>query len=126
MLKLFYIVVAIAGILFIDCWFSLVTSCYPIDEAATNSAYSQYHCTAFDGPVFILLRWFLKLLHDYENKFVAGFTIVLAFSTIGLWFSTRHLWIVTKAAVDLANREFISSHRPKMRLKHAWFTEQLA
>jgi hypothetical protein len=99
-----------------------------------HSAAAQYdypeHCSAFNGPLWaIVVFGLLKtdiFLKAYEHELVAGFTVVLAVSTIGLWLSTRHLWGVTKTAVDLANKEFISTHRPRVRLKHAWFTDQTA
>jgi hypothetical protein len=75
---------------------------------------------------------------------VAMFTLVLAFSTVGLWAATiglyrageRQLKLVkdnanqqssdTQATIALARAEFLSTHRPRMRLKHAWFTDQTA
>jgi hypothetical protein len=61
---------------------------------------------------------------------VAFFTFVLAASTISLWlvtwFGGRRQSRQTRESIKLARDEFVSAHRPKMRLKHAWFTDQLA
>ncbi|MGB9113906.1 hypothetical protein [Bradyrhizobium sp.] len=69
---------------------------------------------------------------------VAFFTFWLAISTVGLGISTVLLWAAgekqfrharrtsiiqsrdMKASIDLARSEFISSHRPKIRIKHVW------
>jgi hypothetical protein len=51
---------------------------------------------------------------------VAIFTGVLAVSTIGLWVATIGLYFAGKSQLKLARDEFISSHRPKLRLKHIW------
>jgi len=48
------------------------------------------------------------------DVWVAAFTGVLAFSTIGLWFVT---WIAANAALrqaTLSREEFISTHRPRL------------
>src|SRR6185437_10531726 len=117
----------VAMFLVFDLAYSLLSTCQPIHSAQPGNSDYQNYCTLFGGifVTFILIpiAYFLKI---YEHELIAGFTIVLALSTIGLWLSTRHLWEVTKAAVDLANKEFLSSHRPRMRLKHAWFTDQTA
>src|SRR5215831_7403906 len=49
-----------------------------------------------------------------SEVWVAVFTAILAFSTIGLWFVT---WIAANAAlrqVTLSREEFISAHRPRL------------
>jgi hypothetical protein len=64
------------------------------------------------------------LIRDGE-AITAFFTVVLGVSTIGLWASTWHLWGVTKDSVDLARKEFLSSHRPQIRIKHVQMTSKL-
>jgi len=63
----------------------------------------------------------------FYTKALAWFTAVLAVSTIGLWAVT---WLAGRrqsrdmqASIKLARDEFNSSHRPKIRLKHAWFAD---
>jgi hypothetical protein len=53
---------------------------------------------------------------------VAFFTFVLAVSTIGLWGATVALYAAGRNQLQLARDEFLSSHRPRMRLKHVWLT----
>jgi hypothetical protein len=116
--------------LIFECEISWMATCEAVnDNTAANYDYIK-HCTAFGGPVVSILYFILVqtglFLKSYEHELIAGFTVILAISTIGLWLSTKHLWTTTKAAVELANREFVSTHRPRMRLKHAWFMDQTA
>jgi hypothetical protein len=57
---------------------------------------------------------------------VALFTLVLAFANIGMWFATIGLYQGNKSQLRLARDEFLSSHRPRMRLKHMWLTHDTA
>jgi hypothetical protein len=68
-----------------------------------------------------LIFWW-KHSFDKPDAYVALFTAILAISTIALWVSTRNLWKASRDQLDLARSEFISTHRPRMRIKHAWFT----
>src|SRR6266702_6255497 len=76
--------------LFVECTISLLATCdAPSPPYATK-------CTAFSGPMssaiyfgFPRLVIFLK---EYEHELIAGFTIVLASSTILLWIATHRLW----------------------------------
>jgi hypothetical protein len=52
---------------------------------------------------------------------VAFFTLVLAFANIGMWIATIGLYRSNKNQLRLAREEFLSSHRPLLRLKHIWF-----
>lgn len=70
------------------------------------------------------LEWIARSTHEYEGLITAAFTVVLAVFTGRLWLSTEKLWGVTNDSVQLATREFISAHRPKMRLKHIWLTDE--
>jgi hypothetical protein len=116
-----------AMLLVFDESYSLLSTCQPINISTANYGSDENHCTAFGGIILGSgLTYVVHFLHNYEQELIAGFTIVLAVSTIGLWLSTKHLWETTRSAVELANREFASTHRPRMRLKHAWFTDQTA
>jgi len=67
---------------------------------------------------------------------LAIFTAVLAISTIGLWFtavwSGRKQFRQTQDSIALTRDEFLSTHRPKIRVKHVvlstplWQGERLA
>jgi len=49
---------------------------------------------------------------------VAVFTLVLACSTIGLGVATLFLYLAGRRQLRLARDEFLSTHRPKIRIKH--------
>jgi hypothetical protein len=59
------------------------------------------------------MSWWASVFH-HADAYVALFTFVLAVSTIALWWSTRRLWKATDFSVDLAQKEFIASHRPRV------------
>jgi hypothetical protein len=95
-------------------------------EQIVAKATSENHQTAEgnkDNDEFLsakLTDWLLAL-----------FTLALVIFTRELVRSTNRLWEAgerqlqfTNAALSLSRDEFLSSHRPRMRLKHAWFTDQ--
>jgi hypothetical protein len=55
---------------------------------------------------------------------VAFFTLVLAFSTIGLWVVTIGLYLAGERQFRLARKEFLSTHRPRIRIKHVWLMNE--
>lgn len=128
MQKRWYIPILLAIWIVFECTVSWFATCQQINYGQPYDRSHENNCTITAGPLISITRFTIVSSADFlkkrEHELVAGFTIVLAISTIGLWLSTRHLWFVTKDAVDLANREFVSTHRPRMRLKHAWFTDQ--
>jgi hypothetical protein len=86
----------------------LATCEQPHHGTATYSSY-QDHCTLFSGPVVTISRFSLiqltHFLHTYEHELIAGFTIVLAFSTIGLWLSTAQLQRSTNSLWEAGERQ---------------------
>jgi len=58
-----------------------------------------------------------KIGHDW---IIALSVFATAIFTATLWWSTRGMLRVTNDSIQLARQEFISSHRPEMRLKHIW------
>jgi hypothetical protein len=62
----------------------------------------------------------------YYTLWLMSFTGVLAFATIGLGIATLFLYEAANRANDLNLQNFVSVHRPRMRLKHAWFVDQKA
>jgi hypothetical protein len=71
-----------------------------------------------------------KEAEDHERK--ATFerwdvvsTVVIAIFTVILGISTILLWRDTSKLSKLARDEFLSTHRPKIRIKHVWITSEL-
>jgi hypothetical protein len=83
-----------------DVAYSLLSTCQQSYPAASGHNNKQYDCTAFGGAVpwivGITLHPLLRFLETYEHPLVAGFTVVLAFSTVALWLSTNKLWESTR------------------------------
>jgi len=108
----------------LDGVFSSLITCHPVGADASHGTNPQQNqqCSALAGPLLTTLIAFVDFLDKHGEAVTGFFTIVLAVFTGRLWFSTEKLWGVTDASVQLARNEFISSHRPRMRLKHIWFT----
>ena len=56
--------------------------------------------------------------HWYSTPdwWIAGFTGCLFIATSGLWIVTAFMWNATSKHVDLARKEFISTHRPRIKV----------
>jgi hypothetical protein len=111
--------VSAAFLILMDAVISSLITCHPIGANAHGDANTEHNqeCTAFAGPLLTTLIAVIYFL-DHHGEAVTGiFTIVLAAFTGRLWFSTEKLWSVTNKAVELANKEFISTHRPKFRIR---------
>ena len=107
------ILLAVALWMLFECTASWLATCEPGQRAADYSSEKNY-CTAFNGPVASLAYFggtkLFGLLHTYEKELIAGFTIILAFSTVALWRSTNRLWAVTKIAsehIPIVERAFV-------------------
>jgi len=88
---------------------SLISTC-PIYQGQAADSGNQNYCSLSNGFIFFALKasflYIAKFLHAYEHELVAGFTIVLAISTIGLWVSTRALWRAGERQVEHAKEVF--------------------
>jgi hypothetical protein len=56
-------------------------------------------------------------LHDPAAAITAASTAVIAFFTIVLVFVTGRQARLTRKAIELGNREFIATHRPRIRIR---------
>ena len=52
----------------------------------------EKYCPAFHAGVVAALEAIDGMLESHDKSVVAGFTVILALSTIGLWLATRKLW----------------------------------
>jgi hypothetical protein len=79
-------------------------------------------------PRHIVIAALYKLAEilSHAETWTALATIAIAAFTYTLKRSTDKLWTAGERQFDLARQEFRSTHRPRMRLKHAWFTDQTA
>jgi hypothetical protein len=64
-----------------------------------------------------VLRAILQFLQDYDGAVTAAATIVVAFFTYCLVVVTNRQARLTRAAIELGNREYVSTHRPKLRVR---------
>jgi hypothetical protein len=110
-------------LMLLDGALSSLLTCHPIGaQPGGGGAQKQQECTALSGPMLVSLVAIIDFLDKHGEAVTGVFTVILAIFTGRLWFSTEKLWGVTNDSVQLARDEFISSHRPRMRLKHMWLT----
>ena len=57
------------------------------------------------------------------NWWLTLFTAILAVATVGLGSATVGLYFAGRNQLQLARNEFLSTHRPELRLKHIWFSQ---
>jgi hypothetical protein len=91
----------------------------------SDYSYSTKHSECPTPHVFFIVTMsrILEMGHEWLTALA---TVVIALFTATLWWSTRGMLRATNASIEVARQELFSSHRPQMRLKHAWFTDQTA
>ena len=72
---------------------------------------------ARESRAAICIRCASHVIYEYRDAATAVATVFIALFTFTLWWSTKGMLEATKTAVDLARAEFISTHRPKIRLR---------
>jgi hypothetical protein len=100
-------------------WWSQLPLCILISDyqPTYNHTENQSCATFFEGVVRFLR--FLWESADHDNVIAFG-TIMVAVFTFTLWQSTKRLWEASERQLDAISEEFITSHRPELRLKHIW------
>ncbi len=105
-------------------------------DAAANQ--NQYRCATYEVTASILafLEKHNALISAIATVFIGCFTYTLKKSSDKLWKSSerqRRLMravslkqdLRTQESIRLARDEFLSTHRPKVRIKHLWLTEDI-
>jgi hypothetical protein len=62
----------------------------------------------------------IDFLEKYNGAITALATVAIGIFTLVLVIVTRRQAKLTRESIDLARAEFISAHRPKIRIKHVW------
>jgi len=122
MLKKLPLVISIGFLVYVALWcvlgelglFHLIyADCYN-DNLQNPQVCEQYH----------FFFWIVHLMDGHEGFFVGAFTAILALFTYFLNSSTDKLWkagkdqlAVIKDQIDLARKEFISTHRPRLKVQ---------
>jgi len=104
---------ALAGFVVFGVWgtWSEWSSRGPPRQEADRAEHDQGHN---DTAVIASIRaW----VHDNRDDIGAVSTAVIAFFTITIWWSTRREAQLTRDAIALGNKEFISTHRPRLRVR---------
>jgi hypothetical protein len=100
-------------------WWSKLPLCILVSEEQTadNDTDQQTCATLFEG--IVRLFRFLWERTNHENVSALA-TVLIAIFTLTLWRSTKRLWQASDNQLNLARTEFLSTHRPQIRIKHVW------
>lgn len=90
--------------------------CIVISQYQSANDQTGYQaCASVHEAIFSFVN-FIWDRANHENILAFG-TIMIAVFTLTLWQSTERLWKQTKETVELARKEFISTHRPILRIR---------
>jgi hypothetical protein len=91
------------------------TARFELRKTDTNKVEGRYYAEDTDREKE---TWSHKFFCDTKiGEFtLAVFTLFLVLFTGGLWWSTGKLWRSTSESVELARKEFLSTHRPRLRV----------
>ena len=82
--------------------------------------YDEYSCAPYE-----ILSSILSFLETHNALITAIATGFIAWFTLSLRRSTDNLWEASRQQLEHTRVEFLSSLRPRMRVKHVWLTGEL-
>jgi hypothetical protein len=86
-------------------------------DQAKNKKAANYECASF-GTLFV--RKTFDIAHGRDKEIIALSTLAIALFTIILAVASALQYTVLNRSIALARDEFLSTHRPRMRLKAIW------
>ena len=103
--------------------FALQSDLTAYSEICEYNQTGQKDCASYH--IILVALWHVKkFLNDTAVAITALATVAIAYFTLTLKRSTDHLWESSKTQLMLARDEFVSTHRPKMILRHIWICRQ--
>ena len=103
---------------------SQVSSCILISEEAGGNNYSgDFACAPMHEAIFRFTR-FIRDNANHDNVVAFG-TIAVSVFTYTLWRSTNLLWAAGEKQFRLAREEFVSTHRPIIRVRRVFYGSML-
>jgi hypothetical protein len=120
MLKRFSIIAALAILLLI----AIALNAPSFEQCVrANENASTHNKLKENLPVFVIafsrgVYCFGPFFAENRDAFAAFSTVLLAIFTGTLWWSTEKLWRASSRQLDLATAEFVSAHRPKLRIRN--------
>jgi hypothetical protein len=93
----FFVLASIEGVSQVTVMGPSICLMHTTDQEQAAYDYKKDDCPAFTMGTLILLGRLDHFFESHDKSIVAGFTIVLAISTIGLWLSTAALQRTTNA-----------------------------
>jgi hypothetical protein len=116
--RIFFALLGAFCVILVAAWFSGSTG-----KICNEGQPDHEQCTTYNLAPFILIE-IRELLHSVENIITALATIAIAIFTWTLYRSSEKMWGLTRNSLALARAEFLSTHRPKIRIKHVWLLNE--
>jgi hypothetical protein len=96
---------------------------FPAQICEYNQATRHEECATYH-IVFVALWHIAKILNDYGPAISAAATVAIAAFTWTLWLATTEQGRFTQQSIDLARKEFISTHRPKLAVRYVYLNSR--
>jgi hypothetical protein len=119
MLRRFFLA-ALAGLALLAIAALEISLLVPLEAqvCSQNEQTHQEDCSVHNAA-FVVLRQTVEILNYSSPALTALATIAIAAFTLILWLATSRQAKLTREAIELGNREFIATHRPKLILREA-------
>jgi hypothetical protein len=131
------ILLTVLALVVIDRVSLVIAPCSEYSDARNNhdGSYNK-ECSAREGLIIAGIKW----LADIKSEsWTALATVAIAAFTLTLWLSSEKMWRVTRIStaaarrsvniarrqIELARQEFLSTHRPKIRIKSVSLMNQI-
>jgi hypothetical protein len=97
------------------------SSGFPLEGQINETAEAAKDHESYN--IFFYSAWQIGRAVDHWSALVTAIaTAFIAGFTYTLWKATTGTLKATQDSIQLARDEFLSTHRPEMRLKHIWLT----
>jgi hypothetical protein len=92
--------------------------CIEQDKNTDTKAAAEKNPPAFGTTISAYFRCSGEFIESHNGGITALATIIIAAFTGTLWFATNQQATLTRQSIDLARKEFISSQRPRLRVRN--------
>jgi hypothetical protein len=105
-------------------WITSQTSLCIVDAESYGEYYSEHR--ECPKPHVVLIKSLASVFEAVGHEWLLAIaTTVIAGFTATLWWSTRGLLFATSETIKLARDEFLSTHRPKIRIKSVFLMNEM-
>lgn len=100
------------------------SSNFPLSHPICGGGQTANDCPSYN--IILYSAWRLAKAADHWSVLITALaTIAIGYFTYTLYTTSIEQAKLTRESIDVATNEFVSSHRPRIRLKHLWLTEDI-